>query len=136
MSVGLGILGNRNCVGSKRPNCGARAGVLQAVNDDPFAGSDLRAVDKDICDRFQQNVLGLLTVGPALAARPVPIRDLVRVLIVADRGFHHAHLAALSVFARLAGTVVFAMALGALSLRMLPQGSEGPLSGMLLSEFL
>ena len=36
----------------------------------------------------QQNILRPLPSGPALTARPVPIGDLVGVLIVANRHFH------------------------------------------------
>ncbi len=38
-----------------------------------------RALDQEVGDRRQQDVLRLLPIGPALAARSVPIRDLVGV---------------------------------------------------------
>ncbi len=47
--------------------------------DDPFAGPDLGAIDQDIGDRREQGVLCLLAIGPMLAARSVPVGNLVGV---------------------------------------------------------
>ena len=58
--------------------------------DNPLACFGLGAIDQDIGDRRQHDVLRLLPIGPALAARSVPVRDLVGVQIVAYGRFHHA----------------------------------------------
>ena len=47
--------------------------------DDPLAGFGPGAVDQDVGDRRQQDVLRLLAIGPVLAAGSVPVRDLVGV---------------------------------------------------------
>ena len=54
--------------------------------DDPLAGLGPGAIDQNFGDRREQDVLRLLPVGPALAGRSVPVRNLVGVLIVACRG--------------------------------------------------
>ena len=51
--------------------------------DDALAGLGLGAVDQDVGDRREQDILRRLPVGPALAAGPVPVGDLVGVLFVA-----------------------------------------------------
>jgi hypothetical protein len=66
-----------------------RRGTSAATNiDNPLARFWLGAVDQDVSDRRQHDVLALLPVGPALAARPVPVGDLIGVLIVAYREIH------------------------------------------------
>ena len=71
----------------------------------------------------KQDVLGLLPVGPALAARPVPVGDLVGVLIVAY-GCSIASSQCCRSWS--ASPVRLGGCLGRLSLRTLPQGSEVP----------
>src|SRR5262245_34002854 len=56
--------------------------------DHAFACLRLGAIDQDVEDRSQQDVLRCLPVGPALAARPVPVGDLVGILLVAMGGIH------------------------------------------------
>src|SRR4029077_7329641 len=56
--------------------------------DDVVVRLGARAVDQDIGDGLEQNVLGLLAVGPTLTARTVPVRNLVRVLNVTCWWFH------------------------------------------------
>src|SRR4051812_23859001 len=46
------------------------------------------AVDQKVGNGAQQDVLRGLPIGPALAARPVPVGDLVGVLVVALRVVH------------------------------------------------
>jgi hypothetical protein len=68
---------------------GDRDSAAAATNvDNPLAGPDIGAIDQDIGDRRQQDVLHLLPIGPALTARPVPIGDLIDVLIVTEWRFH------------------------------------------------
>ena len=66
---------------------GGRAAAATDI-DDPLARFGLGAIDQDIGHRRKHDVLGLLTIGPVLAARPVPVCDLVGILIVACRQFH------------------------------------------------
>ena len=47
--------------------------------DNPLAGSWLGAIDQNIGDRREQSVLHLLALGPVLAARTVPICNLIRI---------------------------------------------------------
>ena len=75
-----------------RPTLGASAMVV-APQPQPTSRirspvSDLGAIDQEIGDRRQHDVLHLLAIGPMLAARPVPVRNLVGVLIVPGRGIH------------------------------------------------
>ena len=53
--------------------------------DDPLARLGLGAVDQNVGDRCKQDVLRLLAIGPVLAGRSVPVRHLVRILIVVCR---------------------------------------------------
>ena len=98
--------------------------------DDPLARFDFGAVDQKIGDRRQQNVLGLLTVGPALAARSVPVSDLVGVLIVAYRVPSRFYFAAPSTLRRASQAEVFRRRLKTSRCAHCPQGSVGPGRGV------
>ena len=65
-----------------------RRAAAAADIDDPLAGRRLGAINQDVEDRPQQDVLRSLPVGPALPARPVPVGDLVGVLFVACGCIH------------------------------------------------
>src|SRR6266849_112488 len=58
--------------------------------DNPFAGRGLGAIDQNVGDRREQSVLHLLAFGPVLAPRPVPVRNLIRIQVVACRYIHRA----------------------------------------------
>jgi hypothetical protein len=77
-------------VRSGRPLARAhRDGAAAATDiDDALAGFGLGAADQDVGDGLKQDVLRLLPIGPALAARSIPIRNLIGVSIVGCRGFH------------------------------------------------
>jgi hypothetical protein len=76
--------------------CDCRRPTTATYIDDPRANFGLGAVDQKVGDRRKQNVLGLLAVGPVLAARPIPVCDLVGIQIVARRCFHALTLQYLS----------------------------------------
>ena len=60
-------------------------------------GFRLRPIDHEVGDRPEHDVLRRLPIGPALAGRPVPVGDLVGVLIVALGGVHVRKLSVASV---------------------------------------
>ena len=60
--------------------------------DNAFTRFDPGAIDQDIGDRRQHNILGRLPVGPALAARSVPVGNLIGVLVVAYWCVHGSKL--------------------------------------------
>src|SRR5260370_35941342 len=68
--------------------CDRRGAAATANIDDPFAGLRAGAIDQEVGDRRQHDVLRLLPISPALAARSVPVRNLVGVFFVACRGVH------------------------------------------------
>src|SRR6478735_1605780 len=57
--------------------------------DNPLGRLCAGAINQDVGDRRKHDVLRMLAIGPALAARPVPVCNLVGVLLVAYRWFHH-----------------------------------------------
>jgi len=71
----------------ERNRCGAAA----AANiDDPLARSAISSIDQNFGNRRKHDVLRLLSVRPALAARAVPVRYLVSIEVVANRYLHRA----------------------------------------------
>ena len=66
-----------------------RGGAAAATDiDDALARRRFCAVDQDLGDRPEQDILRRLPLGPALPAGSVPIGDLVGVLFVASRRVH------------------------------------------------
>jgi hypothetical protein len=66
-----------------------RGGAAAATDvDDALAHFGFGAVDQEVGDRPQQNILRRLPIGPSLSARPVPVGDLVGVLLVTLGGVH------------------------------------------------
>jgi hypothetical protein len=63
--------------------CDGRGAAAATDIDDPHPGLGPGAIDQDGGDRCKQGVLRRLTIGPVLAARSVPVGNLIRISIMA-----------------------------------------------------
>src|SRR5262249_3177579 len=71
-------------LGERNAGCPATASDVE----DAITRLCARAIDQNFRNRREQDVLGRLPLGPVLAARSIPVSDLIGVAIVTNRRIH------------------------------------------------